>query len=546
MSVVYTTASHYIGLWRMNTEEVEVVETDHMVTTIAVVPLSKDTSFCVTISENNNVSIYLLESKLDLMSTSFIGVHHEFCPPTRSLVTGNTLYLAGAYLSKWRCEDGSNDGLTAHKTPIVAVFTNDLFHRVLSIDQSGDLVGWETTTGYRCFAARVCEPGTTVSCMRVDPLGRRILIGYSSGLLQIVAGNSGMVLATIDATYCPGGCQSATFGVILKSKRILCSSAHRVVLFEDISGNRWSFLRNFLGHTEEIQRAMILKERHVLSVGESKEVFLWNVTQQYPIMRYQLPTDPTCVSDLSDDSSRFLIGDIDGRLHFMKIDCPTPISTFQGIDLTIRSAVSTVTLTPEFLIVGNMHGYVKIWKRKGSRVEEIRRFRAHLDGVTAVAYSADSQVLVTSGMDEEIRVWGMGNFEMVGELGKIWKWRLEETSTWRPKDAPSDDPNHFLPPEENILDQATESRKTEEANKARSVPETPELPPFSFETFRLGMEELEQLCATSRAIEKIVTTRPDDLPQTARVVYPPGLIPLLDRDMTRTNVTKPKIWKPKA
>jgi hypothetical protein len=227
----------------------------------------------------------------------------------------------------------------------------------------------------------------------------------------------------------------------------------------------------------------------------------------------------------------------------MTIDSISPISAFRAFEITVPSPITVIAISAEFLFAGNFHGYVKVWLRRGNRLEEIRRFRAHLDGVTGICYSVGHQIVVTAGLDEEIRVWKMEPFEMIGELGKIWKWRLDNPITWRTGDAPKDDPRHFLEPVEvEQPDPIFETDKKEEPRQ--TVTEKPVVTPFSFEMFEREMLELEQVYLTSRENAKIATMRPDDAPRTARV-FMKGPSPLMDRELKRARVSKPRIWKPK-
>jgi hypothetical protein len=87
-------------------------------------------------------------------------------------------------------------------------------------------------------------------------------------------------------------------------------------------------------------------------------------------------------------------------------------------------------LTPVLLVVGNMHGYIKIWVRSGLRLDELLRFRAHTDGVLSIACSDAHDVMTTVRIDEEIKVWRIKPFSLVGALGKARKWHLGDPSTF--------------------------------------------------------------------------------------------------------------------
>ena len=94
--------------------------------------------------------------------------------------------------------------------------------------------------GKKEFSYTLHENGAKVLCSALDLAKRRLGLGYSDGRLKIVAANSGSELCQIDSTYLEGGCVYIKFAVIFGQKRFLaCTGIKTIVMFEDMSGNRW-------------------------------------------------------------------------------------------------------------------------------------------------------------------------------------------------------------------------------------------------------------------------------------------------------------------
>ena len=63
---------------------------------------------------------------------------------------------------------------------------------------------------------------------------------------------------------------------------------------------------------------------------------------------------------------------------------------------------------------GGNDGTAESWDaRKGW---EIREFRAHEEGVSAVAFSPDGSWVVTGGLDEYVRIWETATAHTIGQL----------------------------------------------------------------------------------------------------------------------------------
>ena len=545
--IVYVTTAHYFGVWRTFTEQYEHIETpSQVVVTLAIVQLSSEASFCVTISKDNFVSIYRMPNLVQL-SNYYMGLQHALCPPTYALAVKYHLYLGGAFLSMWRCDDCTSEGLSAHASPIVSAIRNEMFDKVISVDRGGDLHIWDIENGNKVFSASIKQGDSEVRCMALDTIQRRLGVGYSDGLCHIVAANSGTVLSVIDRSYFDGGCNAVVFGTVLNTSRIICLSNNKIVMFEDMSGNRVNFIRKFVEHSEDVSKVLILKEKYMLSIGSGSEMFLWNVSQQHPILKYHLDVDPSTALDIPDDPDKFLVGDVAGNIHMMSISSPSVVGSIAGFGLVTKSSVTIMSMHKDQLIAGNMHGYIKVYKHIGEDFRDVVRFRAHTEAIISISVSETHGVVITAGRDEEIRIWRLEPFALVGELGKLSRWNISTPSSYQSTTPLPDDPNHFV----DLSVKHNTPPKDEPVQHTSNLSDTSEeiqVPPFSFADFSTAINDIENLCYTGRKYVRLAESKPDNVPLTSRPVPPPSLVNT--KMMTRTLKlfkqikAKPKLWKP--
>ena len=573
--IVFTTSSHYFGIWRAFTSHQEIIETkSEIYQTLAIIPFSEDTSFCVAISKKNSIGLYRMPN-LDIIDSHYLGLQHELCPPASAFVMRDDLYLAGAFLSRYTIKNSTNEDLLAHKHPLVGVLTNDVFGRVLSFDQHGDFSSWDITSGRKICTVSLNELDSYVLCAEQDPQGRRIALGYSNGLVKIISSNSGTELCKIEKRFIEGSCNYVMFAQIFSSNKIICCSSSRIaVLFDDISGNRTNFVRRFTGHAEPLSRCAVVKGKFVITIGSDREMFLWNIQMQNPVTKYQLPNDPTIALDLPNDDS-FIVGDVQGCIHMMKLDSPTPISTFNGIGLTVRSPVTSLIISNSMsaLIVGNFHGYIKTWDlQKDSITEKIKfvdkkRFRAHPQSILSIGLSDDYFVVVSAGRDEEIKLWSLEPFGLIGQLGKAEKFLLEDKGTWESNEALPEDPIHFMDAtqtekaigEREKLYSSFKNREKEEVQHPHEQERDENgefkvrMPTYSIEAVNDMYNTLESQCITGRKYARLAALSKEDLPKKPQPPSAVDRIELVDDDMCLKTIamydkaiSRPRIWKPKG
>lgn len=100
------------------------------------------------------------------------------------------------------------------------------------------------------------------------------------------------------------------------------------------------------------------------------------------------------------------------------------VQLVQKIENAHDDSVWTVAWSGEsnYLITGSVDEHVKIWKEEGETVEDVRLEHVHsLTGVSlgAVSVAADGRYGAVNSLDSKIHVWSMADFSIVGDVIKM-------------------------------------------------------------------------------------------------------------------------------
>jgi len=536
MDFVYLTTAHCFGQWRYGTYFNTTMETNsQIVTTITLVPSDMGAPFLVAVTNDSFVSIYRMPN-LEVCDNKFLGLHYSLAPPTGSVYDNRHLYLIGSFLSSWKCDHGVIENMLPHKDPLIGIAANDLFKSIFTFDRNGNVNSWSIFNGSKDFFFQSKNHDDEVTSQSIDISKRRLAIGFRSGLIRIITSNSGSVLTTIDSSQLLGACTNILFTSMFGSNRIICTSSKKVaILFEDLPGNRIRFQRSFMGHNEYITSVVTLKSTYILTIGQEKELFLWSIQHQNPVMRFRIPNDPTVSIDIPSSHDHFLLGDITGNVYVMDISNPSPISSYNAVGIRIKSSINSMVLTNDsHIVVGNSHGYVSIslFDDKHLRFSYVNRIRAHDKGIIDISCFEKYDAFITAGIDQEVKFWSIKPLKLVGQLGKNEKWVLSNPDSWFDHGIPEDQ-SHFkediVSPTSPKIEETIKSREEEDksenllGDKSVSAPELP-IPPFTLNLAKAILGETEELTHSGRLLVKSIRAS-QKKQKSANIVKP--LVPKL-------------------
>ena len=522
-SVLYSTSQHSICCWRVGAEDGVYAETPHHISIIEMYFPPGEKPYVITLNDLGFFVAYRMPN-LAQVGEWHLEKHHQTRLPTVSLFHNQRLYLVGSYISAWECEVTEGRGSHPHKFPIISTTVTDLFKKIVTIDRGGDLITWDIETGRKGFCCSWNRKDTDLTCASVDEQGKRVFLGYSDGTARIVTINAASALTELDPRHFKGGCQYALFGVMNRGGKIfVCNGNKQVVMFEDLTANRVRFIRNFNCHNENPAKVVILKQRLLLTIGVGTELLIWNTVQQGPIKKLQLPSEASLAVDLPSDKDAFIIGDIDGKLHFVSVSTGAILTTINVFKMKIPSALTNVIVCEELsiLVIGNMHGYVKQLELETGQLQERRLVKAHEGAVLQMFVSAKYQVLVTSGRDEEVRVWSLkGDGGLIGLLGRIRKWDLHDSSAWMTEECleinPTDFTNEEAPKPELTTDSESESAEEPDTETPASGESS-----FCLDLMRQLLDQMEDQYHSGRIVVRKAKIKIGDTPRAIKQKRPP-------------------------
>lgn len=470
-SIIYSTPSHWFGCWKVFSTQRVLKETPgQMISAMVIVDISEDASFVVTVSEGNFIATYT-SPQLEMTGSWFMAYHHNASSPASALHMNNQLFLVGNYISCWNCQTADSDGMKPHFGPLLGAVANDVFGRVVSCDEAGDILNWEFETGNKGFYFSFRENDSTVTSIQGDQMCRRLVVGYSNGSVKIISTNSGSILAALPKGTVDGGCNCAVFAQMASAKCVVVASGRKqVVIFDDVAGSGIHFSRAYLGHREHISKIINMKNSYILSMGMGRELFLWITKSQSPHVKFTLPNDPSCMADLPTPET-FVVGDVAGYIHICSVSSDIPLVTVKpfSVNKVVPVTALTTSLTIPVIATGNRLGYVALLDLNDENLKNVVTYRAHLEAIEMLSISDKFRVVVSSGRDDEIRVWCLEDGAYIGELGKHRKWKLGDRSTW-PKPPLEIDPTDFVG--ESTQEEDAMHEVTQETVRSRGSPQS--------------------------------------------------------------------------
>ena len=536
-SICYTMPYHCIGCWKLFSQQRVIRETpSQMTSTMALITISQESSFIITISTTNLISIFT-PPNLELISNWFMNTHHHLVAPSGSIFINNHLFMIGNYISCWRCQTSDSDGMVPHQHPLLGALSNDIFGRVVTFDETGDIYSWNILNGNKVLSLSLAEKDAIVTSIKSDNFSRRLVIGYSNGKIKVVSINSGSLLRDTGKESLDGGCNSAIFATVLSNKYIVAASGRKeIIIFDDIPVKKMRYIKKLRGHTEHISNIYNLKDSFILSIGMGKEMFLWNHKSISPVCIYHIPNDPTAFIDIKQSKRLFAVGDSVGFLYILDIENPNPISTINVFKMNVKSPISALASSSNFSLIatGNREGYIKylfinkIDVNNSSNEEQIsftegNPFCAHLDVIETLSISEKYSVIISAGRDNEIRLWTIDPLRFVGVLGKHKKWILEDPNTFpempfhineelfqveekKEPENPHKKLFHFdVRDSENSTEVVYSSVKNLDILEASNLVYNPITKPrFSYENVKSMQRELEEVCLIGRERPRIV------------------------------------------
>jgi len=502
--LICSTSSHYILSVRVFSTSCQIIPISSKVSCFSIIPISELSSFLLIVGENGFILLYSIPD-LVFINTMFFEDQHKSCIPTASGFFINRLIFVGSYLSMWNCETSDSEGFKAHQTKIVGLVANEALDHMITCDQKGEIIVWDLKTGMKVYLFQVGEKNQSVMSIATDEAKRRIVIGFSSGSIKIISNSSGTLLNEIPKKNVEGGCIQVVCGTLNQMKYIISITGRKqVCLFEDLPGSRVQFSRSFIGHNENIVFVVVLKKSLILTAGNEKEMFLWTPKSVVPQIRFIIEKEPICGADIAESNDLFIYGDSNGILHLLSINQKTPIHSVNPFSNSEFHPISAISVIGPNIVVGNSEGNISLMRIFNHSLSILTIFRAHSLSIQNIWGSISTRTILTSGLDEIIRVWSLDGGIFIGEIGKNTKWSIHNKESWvklNPLTLPqiiitdSEIPQTFDVEESN--EESISEELTTETYKPLTIPE------FTFQNYFSLIEDIDRFFAVDDEGESI-------------------------------------------
>lgn len=442
--IIYSTPTHYIGAFHAFQPYIHITETPSQLVSSMCVITTRFSSFLFTISVNNFVSVYIIPT-FEILTSYFMAKHHQKCPPTQSACIAGKLFMGGAYLSRWNCETSDSGTFKPHSDIITGLSVSATLQNVISCDARGSVMFWSARTATKALSFECGNDGANVTVMVTDANSRRLIFGFSNGIMKIVSITTGTVLFQT-ALKGVGSISFIVSGTLNNVRNIVCGCGRgHVIIFEDMTGNKLKLTRNIEAHKEPISGIALIKESLILSLGNDKEMFTWTPKSVVPHIKYEV-SGPTCAADLPYNEDAFIVGDIYGSIHFYNTTVPTAFKTITLFTARKRFSVTALTCEDNKICAGNSGGYVTLVKMKGDEISTLFEHRCNVESVLFISIFSKFRTVVTSGDEQDIKLFSFDG-PFIGQIGFNRHFDVTDETTWANECPLEFDPDDFKEPE---------------------------------------------------------------------------------------------------
>jgi WD40 repeat protein len=264
---------------------------------------------------------------------------------------------AGHPLCFWEVSTGKEvDRFWGHSAPVTCVAFAPRAAQAASASRDGTLHVWNTITRKASFS--LSRPESPVLSLAFSPDGQRLLTGGEDCVVRVWDLLSGDRLSR-----CEGHTAAVTAVAWFRDDRIASASLDQSVRVWD--GPTGRQLHCWQGHAGGVRSVAVAPDgSRVLSGGDDALLRLWDVQ----------------------------LGKEAGNLA-----CP---SHCRAVAFSLNGALA---------LAGLSDGTVRLWDVK--RRQELSCFSGHSQGVTSVAFAADTRHAASGSLDQTVRVWTLPSAE---------------------------------------------------------------------------------------------------------------------------------------
>ena len=172
-------------------------------------------------------------------------------------------------------------------------------------------------------------------------------------------------------------------------------------------------VNSFLGHVNHVQSlALDNKNLMLLSGGSDCSVFLWDIRTFLPISLFEhVHQEPVTCLSFSEDSSVFLTGSFDGKIHLWDT---MSLNSLKTCSFNRNIPIARANFIGSYICCSCLDSTILLWNAREMKSVPIKSYSGHVNENYLCDSQADKNGLILSGSEDgSFYIWNLNSEELL-------------------------------------------------------------------------------------------------------------------------------------